>query len=209
MIKPNNRTLGAKGKTSKPGFARWKCTPIPACGGTSPKGKHVTGFSVVYDSLRIQFLCHPGGGSLLSASLPASTCHPERQRRISVLDDYETNAIKYRSAGRSRLRWLSPFGALRHHLPTRCAVGQQPEGNHLPPISISRHSAAKTSPSGGGAVGRRGAFPRAPTRLACFPRPSGRFACFPSGDSPVVKVLFILAAQPPTTTLSGEAAVKL
>ena len=35
--------------------------------GTSPKGKHVTGFSVVYDSLRIQFLCHPGGGSLLSA----------------------------------------------------------------------------------------------------------------------------------------------
>ena len=28
-------------------------------------------------------------------------------------------------------------------------------------ISISKHSAAKTSPSGGGAVGRRGAFPRA------------------------------------------------
>ena len=186
MIKPSQPRLWRERKTSKPGFARWKCTPIPACGGTSP-----------------------GGGSLLSASLPASTCHPERQRRISVLDDYETNAIKYRSAGRSRLRWLSPFGALRHHLPTRCAVGQQPEGNHLPPISISRHSAAKTSPSGGGAVGRRGAFPRAPTRLACFPRPSGRFACFPSGDSPVVKVLFILAAQPPTTTLCGEAAVKL
>ena len=96
-----------------------------------------------------------------------------------------------------------------HILCRMCTVGQQPEGNHLPPISISRHSAAKTSPSGGGAVGRRGAFPRAPTRLACFPRPSGRFACFPSGDSPVVKVLFILAAQPPTTTLSGEAAVKL
>ena len=25
----------------------------------SPKGKHVTGFSVAYGSLRIQFLCHP------------------------------------------------------------------------------------------------------------------------------------------------------
>ncbi len=29
---------------------------------TSPKGKHVTGFSVAYGSLRIQFLCHPASG---------------------------------------------------------------------------------------------------------------------------------------------------
>ena len=36
-------------KTCQPGFARWKCTPIPACGGTSP-----------------------GGGSLLYASLSAN-----------------------------------------------------------------------------------------------------------------------------------------
>ena len=36
----------------------------PPIGGTSPKGKHVTGFSVVYDSLRIQFLCHPGGTAI-------------------------------------------------------------------------------------------------------------------------------------------------
>ena len=34
--------------------------------------------------------------------------------------------------------------------------------------SNSRHSAAKTSPSGGGAVGRRGAFPRASARLYGF-----------------------------------------
>ena len=49
-------------KTGQPGFARWKCTPIPACGGTSPKGKHVTEFSGRCASLQIQFLCHPGGG---------------------------------------------------------------------------------------------------------------------------------------------------
>jgi hypothetical protein len=218
MIKPNNRAISAKGKTSKLDFSRRKCTPIgaalrlgfkgfrrfkrfrglwwrrspqviaawrrqrglsaaktfttglspdgnallsPPIGGTSPKGKHVTGFSVVYDSLRIQFLCHPGGGSLLSAFLPASTCHPERQRRISVKAEYETNAIKYRSAGRSHLQWLFPplvpsvppshprFGwatkrkrlngqARRlispnlHILCRMCTVGQQPAGNHLP-----------------------------------------------------------------------------
>ena len=38
MIKPNNRTLGAKGKTSKPGFARWKCTPFGAVHHLSPGG---------------------------------------------------------------------------------------------------------------------------------------------------------------------------
>ena len=54
--------------------ARRKCTPIPAYGGTSPKGKHVTGFSGRFTPLQIQFLCHPGGGSLLSAFLSANLC---------------------------------------------------------------------------------------------------------------------------------------
>ena len=35
-------------------------------------GKHVTGFSGCCASLQIQFLCHPGGGGLLSASLSAN-----------------------------------------------------------------------------------------------------------------------------------------
>ena len=39
---------------------------------TSPKGKHVTGFSGHFAPLRIQFLCHPGGGSLLSSQLLVS-----------------------------------------------------------------------------------------------------------------------------------------
>ena len=33
--------------------------PFGGCATTLPGGKHVTGFSVAYGSLRIQFLCHP------------------------------------------------------------------------------------------------------------------------------------------------------
>ena len=33
--------------------------PLVPYGTTLPGGKHVTGFSVAYGSLRIQFLCHP------------------------------------------------------------------------------------------------------------------------------------------------------
>ena len=69
-------------------------------------GKHVTGFSGRFTPLQIQFLCHPGGGSLLSAFLSANLCH-------------------------------------------------------------SFYSDAKTSPSGGGAVGRRGAF-STPVRAVCL-----------------------------------------
>ena len=124
----------------------WKYTPIPAYGGTSPKGKHVTGFSGRFTPLQIQFLCHPGGGSLLSASPCAN-------------------------------------------------------------LSSSLYSAAKTSPSGGGAVGRRGAFPSRQRRdCMVFPRPQGGLPVFPR-RSPVVKVLYKLAAEPPTTTLACEAGV--
>ena len=68
--------------------------------------------------------------SALRDCLPASHRHPERQRRISIKAEYETNAIKYRSVGRlfyafslasyvmnntpviSHLWWLSPFWCL-------------------------------------------------------------------------------------------------
>ena len=39
-------------------------------------GKHVTGFSVAYGSLRIQFLCHPQGETQF-------LCHPQGETRIS------------------------------------------------------------------------------------------------------------------------------
>ena len=76
-------------ETKQPGCARRKCTPIPACRRHFSTGKgsrdfqvaiaplqitfachrrkHVTGFSGHCVSLQIQFLCHPGGGSLLYA----------------------------------------------------------------------------------------------------------------------------------------------
>ena len=69
---------------------------------TSPKGKHVTGFSGRFAPLRIQFLCHPGGGSLLYAYPPAERVILSRRRRISVHGDSKTLVDKYKSVGRFR-----------------------------------------------------------------------------------------------------------
>ena len=92
----------------------------------------------------------------------------------------------------SRLQRLFPLWCLRHHLPAplgsvphdsqvallpyesgSLATAVQwdsnpPRSNHF--ISISRHSIASTSPSGGStaAGGDRGAFPTPPGRFACF-----------------------------------------
>ena len=109
---------------------------------------------------------------------------------------------------------MGRLGALFRPTCTSYAGCAQWDNNPLgtiSPISISRHHAAKTSPSGGsGALAPIGAhFLALQARLYGFPRPQGRFACFSPGDSPIVKVLYKLAAQPLTTTLSGEAAVKL
>ena len=115
----------------------------------------------------------------------------------------------------SRLQRLFPLWCLRHHLPAplgsvshdsqvallpyesgSLATAVQwdynpPRSNHF--ISISRHSIASTSPSGGStaAGGDRGAFPT----------PPGRFACFAFARQGGCMVLYKLAAQPPTTTL--------
>ena len=67
-----------------------------------PKGKHVTGFSVVYDSLRIQFLCHPGGGSLFYADPTA-----KRQPHASLS---EANTTFLHNLRRSRAPLLRPIG---------------------------------------------------------------------------------------------------
>ena len=77
-------------------------------------------------------------------------------------------------------------------------------------LSCSFYRGAKTSPSGGSTAvgGDRGAFPRAAGAVVWFSPPEGRVACFPTGESPVVKVFYKLAAEPPSTTLSGKAAVK-
>ena len=86
--------------------------------------------------------------SALRDCLPASHRHPERQRRISIKAEYETNAIKYRSVGRlfyafslasyvmnstpviSHLWWLSPFWCLTAPPSPRC-IGRAAKGKRL------------------------------------------------------------------------------
>ena len=92
----------------------------------------------------------------------------------------------------SHLQRLFPLWYLRHHLtPAVRWDYNPPRSNHF--ISISRHSIARTSPSGGSSAagGDRGAFPT----------PPGRFACFAFARQGSCMVLYKLAAQPPTTTL--------
>ena len=115
----------------------------------------------------------------------------------------------------SRLQRLFPLWCLRHQLPAplgsvshdsqvallpyeSCSLATAVRWDYNPPrsshfISISRHSIARTSPSGGStaAGGDRGAFPT----------PPGRFACFAFARQGGCMVLYKLAAQPPTTTL--------
>ena len=60
-ISPQGETRDMREKT---GASYASCTtpafpPLVAGATTLPGGKHVTGFSVAYGSLRIQFLCHP------------------------------------------------------------------------------------------------------------------------------------------------------
>ena len=64
-----------------------------------------------------------------------------------------------------RSRKCTPFGASAPPFPRR---GNFALRSAFGPISILRRSAAKTSPSGGGAVGRRGAFPTGEARFYGF-----------------------------------------
>ena len=101
-----------------------------------------------------------------------------------------------------------PLWCLRHHLPPAKAVGQQPVlclEQHLKQQSRGALLCPRLREKGGGASHQRG---------CAFPSPEGRLYgfLFSHGRSPVVKVLSKLAPsiilKAPTTTLSGEAAVK-
>ena len=67
-------------------------------------------------------------------------------------------------------------------------------------ISITRHRAASTSPSGGGAVGRRGAFPTGEDRLYGFSlAPWGGFEGF------IIRGAFLMSMRPPSCRLGFNA----
>ena len=123
-------------KDVQPRFARGNTPLSPPTAVLLLKGSMSLDFRVASLPLQIQFLCHPGGGSLLYASPCAN-------------------------------------------------------------LSSSLYSAAKTSPSGGGAVGRRGAFPSRQRRgCMVFPRPQGGLPVFP-GRKPGYKGFLYIAPQAP------------
>ena len=63
-------------------------------------------------------------------------------------------------------------------------------------ISITKYRAARTSPSGGGAVGSRGAFPTGEDRLCGFPfAPWGAFEGF------IIRGAFLMSRRPPSCRL--------
>ena len=73
-------------------------------------------------------------------------------------------------------REIHPYPRLRRYFPRRGKFALRSASKLT---SNSRHSAAKTSPSGGGAVGRRGAFPTRQRRgCMVFHARQGGFKCF-------------------------------
>ena len=133
-------------------------------------GANVSGLAYSYaeyapcGSLRIQFPYHPLKGALwvLGSDVNLSLWQQRRENHTTGLRPEENKQTSLRS------RKCTPFGASAPPFPRR---GNFALRSAFGPISILRHSAAKTSPSGGGAVGRRGAFPRAAGAVLRFSLP--------------------------------------
>ena len=116
-------------------------------------------------SLRIQFPCHAHfvvGLWMLGSGVNLSLWQQRRENHTTGLRPEENKQTSLRS------RKCTPFGASAPPFPRR---GNFALRSAFGPISILRHNAAKTSPSGGGAVGRRGAFPRAAGAVLRFSLP--------------------------------------
>ena len=174
--------------------------PLSVAGATtSPKGKHVTGFSGRLAPLRIQFLCHPGEGSLLSAQLLNS----KSTQGIAPLKPPPPGEVP-KAEG---VHFLAPKARLYGFFPARQGGCK---GFIVPPLAEGK-VVAKPPKGDRFSLARQGGmpvFPRAKARLYGFPshqlpatsNPHALQACpcSPTGESPVVKVLFILAAKPST-----------
>ena len=93
--------------------------PIPLRG-TSPKGKHVTGFSVASGSLRIQFLCHPaGGGRTTRAQASAAYEQPASQSFVVPLPGENGGAIHQRGLAAAGSIYTHRRQRRRYHNPQR------------------------------------------------------------------------------------------
>ena len=99
---------------------------------------------------------------VLGSDVNLSLWQQRRENHTTGLRPEENKQTSLRS------RKCTPFGASAPPFPWR---GNFALRSAFGPISILRHNAAKTSPSGGGAVGRRGAFPRAAGAVLRFSLP--------------------------------------
>ena len=101
--------FGSENRTTS--LRSWKCTPFPAYGGTSPKGKHVTGFSGRFTPLQIQFLCHPGGGkSALRSAFALTSIVKHSAAKISPSGETPPQAAEGGAFPRTTgpILWFSP-----------------------------------------------------------------------------------------------------
>ena len=88
----------------------------------SPKGKHVTGFSVAYGSLRIQFLCHPA-----KAGAQQPVLYLEPLMNTKVRGALLSHRLRGEGGGASHQRGPPPTGGIKNG-----ACGRPP------PQSVSR-----------------------------------------------------------------------
>ena len=99
---------------------------------------------------------------VLGSDVNLSLWQQRRENHTTGLRPEENKQTSLRS------RKCTPFGASAPPFPRR---GNFALRSAFGSISILRYNAAKTSPSGGGAVGRRGAFPRAAGAVLRFSLP--------------------------------------
>ena len=97
--------------------------------------------------------------------------------RIILSASYVTKSI----TSISHLRWLSPFGALRHHLPP-AERWDNKDSQSNPFISCTTISTGCSATACGGSPAKRakggGSRYTSKARLACFPTPAGRLYGF-------------------------------
>ena len=96
--------------------------------------------------------------------------------RINLSASYVTKSI----TSISHLRWLSPFGALRYHLPP-AERWDNKDSQSNPFISCTTISTGCSATACGGSPAKRargGSRYTSKARLACFPTPAGRLYGF-------------------------------
>ena len=168
---PNILYEGSEGKVLK--------MDGPAAGGflslTGPLAPRVveTAVAAVYSRLTAE---KPNNRASPVEMHPFCLRHLPRRGRFALCLTF-ISYVMNRISEISRLQRLFPLWCLRHHLPPAVRWDYTPpRSNHF--ISISRHSIASTSPSGGStaAGGDRGAFPTPPGRLYGFIQTGGAAA---------------------------------